>query len=244
MSAEEVRIRLEPLAVEVDVPRGALLLSSLSGHGVEFPCGGTGGCGGCGVRVLVGALEVTDADRTAFSAERLAAGWRLACQARAQMPLVLECGQWHMDVLTDNAGLAGAGKHGLGIAIDLGTTTMAAQIVDMASGSVLGVETELNPQARFGSDVMSRIRAALCGDDLTRAVRTALGQMIARLARGREEEIVEVVLVGNTVMHHLFSGRDVEPLSHAPFVSPHLGVQSFRGAGAGMAARRRLHHSL
>jgi uncharacterized 2Fe-2S/4Fe-4S cluster protein (DUF4445 family) len=233
MSAEEVRIRLEPLAVEVDVPRGALLLSSLSGHGVEFPCGGTGGCGGCGVRVLVGALEVTDADRTAFSAEQLAAGWRLACQARAQMPLVLECGQWHMDVLTDNAGLAGAGKHGLGIAIDLGTTTMAAQIVDMASGSVLGVETELNPQARFGSDVMSRIRAALCGDDLTRAVRTALGQMIARLARGREEEIVEVVLVGNTVMHHLFSGRDVEPLSHAPFVSPHLGVQSFEARELG-----------
>ena len=233
MSAEEVRIRLEPLAVEVDVPRGALLLSSLSGHGVEFPCGGTGGCGGCGVRVLVGALEVTDADRTAFSAEQLAAGWRLACQARAEVPLVLECGQWHMDVLTDNAGLAGAGKRGLGIAIDLGTTTIAAQIVDMASGSVLGVETELNPQARFGSDVMSRIRAALSGDDLTSVVRIALGQMIARLARGREEEIAEVVLVGNTVMHHLFSGRDVEPLSHAPFVSPHLGAQSFEARELG-----------
>ena len=55
-----------------------------------------------------------------------------------------------MDVLTDNAGLAGAGKHGLGIAIDLGTTTIAAQIVDLASGDVLGVETELNPQARSG----------------------------------------------------------------------------------------------
>jgi uncharacterized 2Fe-2S/4Fe-4S cluster protein (DUF4445 family) len=132
-----------------------------------------------------------------------------------------------MDVLTDNAGMAGAGKHGLGIAIDLGTTTIAAQIVDLASGDVLGVETELNPQASFGSDVMNRIRAALNGDDLTTVVRAALGQMIARLARGREAEIAEVVLVGNTVMHHLFSGRDVEPLSHAPFVSPNLGVQSF-----------------
>lgn len=55
-----------------------------------------------------------------------------------------------MDVLTDNAGLAGAGKRGLGIAIDLGTTTIAAQIVDLASGDVLGIETELNPQASFG----------------------------------------------------------------------------------------------
>jgi uncharacterized 2Fe-2S/4Fe-4S cluster protein (DUF4445 family) len=234
MSAEAVRIRLEPLAVEVEVPRGALLMSSLSGLGVEFPCGGTGDCGGCGVRVLAGSLPVTEADRAAFPPGQLNSGWRLACQARAETPLVLECGQWRMDVLTDNTALTGAGKAGLGIAIDLGTTTIAAQIVELASGAVLGVETVLNPQARFGSDVMNRIRAALQfrtnpeGEDLTAVVRIALGQMITRLAKGREEKIAEVILVGNTVMHHLFSGCDVDPLSHAPFASPHLGAQSFR----------------
>ena len=234
MSAESVRIRLEPLSVEVDAPRGASLVSSLSDHGVEFPCGGTGVCGGCGVRVLAGSLPITDADREAFTAEQLEAGWRLACQALAETPLVLECGQWHMDVLTDNARLVGAGlpavagKRGLGIAIDLGTTTIVAQMIDMASGDVLAVETELNPQAPFGSDVMNRIRAALHGTDLTTVVRAALGQTIAKLAHGREQEIAEVILVGNTVMHHLFSGRSVEPLAHTPFVSPYLGVQSFK----------------
>ena len=238
MNAGQVRIRLEPLAIEVDVPCGALLMAALSGHGIEFPCGGTGGCGGCGVRVLAGSLPITDADCTAFSKEELDGGWRLACQARAPEraaeSLVLECLQWRMDVLTDNTGLAGAGKHGLGIAIDLGTTTIAAQIVDLASGNVLGVETELNPQAPFGSDVMSRIRAALeirddqWRGDLTAVIRAALGQMVARLANRREGEVAEAVLVGNTVMHHLFSGCDVEPLSHAPFASPELGVQSFR----------------
>jgi uncharacterized 2Fe-2S/4Fe-4S cluster protein (DUF4445 family) len=231
MSANQVRIRLEPLAVEVDVPVGAPLVSSLSDHGFEFPCGGTGLCGGCGVRVLSGSLPITEADRAAFPPEQLSLGWRLACQARAPeratQPLVLECGQWEMDVLTDNAGLAASGKHGLGIAIDLGTTTIAAQIIDLATGSVLGVETELNPQAPFGSDVMNRIRAALDGNDLTTPIRAALGQIVARLAHGRESEINEVVLVGNTVMHHLFSARSVEPLSHAPFVSPHLGEQIF-----------------
>jgi uncharacterized 2Fe-2S/4Fe-4S cluster protein (DUF4445 family) len=227
MTADCVRIRLEPLSVEVDVPRGALLVSSLAEHGVVFPCGATGICGGCGVRVLAGSLPITEADSAAFSAEELGQGWRLACQARAQMPLVLECEQWRMDVLTDNTGLAGAGKHGLGIAIDLGTTTIAAQMIDLASGSVLAVETELNPQAAFGSDVMNRIRAALSGADLTTAVRAVLRQMIAHIAQGREREIVEVVLVGNTVMHHLFAGLDVEPLAHVPFDSPHLGAQSF-----------------
>ena len=227
MSVESVRIQLEPLCQEVQVPRGALLSSSLSQHGLEFPCGGTGLCGGCCVRVLAGSLPVTGPDLSFFSQEELADGWRLACQARAEMPLVLECGQWHMDILTDNSVLSSGGKSGLGIAIDLGTTTIAAQMIDMATGSVLRVETDLNPQSSFGSDVMSRIRAVLSGANLTIVVRVALGQMIAKLAGGREQEIVEVVLVGNTVMHHLFAGLDVEPLSHAPFHSPDLGLQCF-----------------
>ena len=98
----------------------------------------------------------------------------------------------------------------------------------------------LNPQASCGSDVMSRIKSALSGADLTTVVRTALRQMIVRLAGGRESEIAEVILVGNTVMHHLFSGLDVEPLSHVPFHSPHLCAQDFRphDLGAGLCPFR------
>jgi uncharacterized 2Fe-2S/4Fe-4S cluster protein (DUF4445 family) len=228
-----VRIRLEPLSVELDVPRGASLVAGLAAHGFEFPCGGTGECGGCGVRVLSGSLHVTHADRAAFTADQLAAGWRLACQARTEAPLVLECGQWRMEILADSS-LAPAEtqskarkKRGLGIAIDLGTTTIAAQILDLASGNVLGIETMLNPQAAFGSDVMSRIRATLDGHDLTTSVRAALTQLVARLAAGRQSQIAEVILVGNTVMHHLFSRLDVEPLAHVPFQSPHLAEQRF-----------------
>jgi uncharacterized 2Fe-2S/4Fe-4S cluster protein (DUF4445 family) len=170
-----------------------------------------------------------------FSARELTDGWRLACQARAEMPLVLECGQWHMDVLTDNSSILQSSKPGPGIAIDLGTTTIAAQIVDMATGNVLGVETNLNPQASFGSDVMSRIKAALSGADLTTPVRLTLGKMIAKLARGREAEIAEIVLVGNTVMHHLFSGLDVSSLSHVPFESSHMEAQCFSPREVGWA---------
>jgi len=230
MSTEMVRVQLEPFGTVVEVPHGASLSSPLSLHGIEFPCGGTGLCGGCRVRVLHGLLPVTDQDNLFFSAEELVAGWRLACQAIADGPMVLECEQWHMDILGDASVLSGKGKQGLGIAIDVGTTTIAAQLVDLATGNVLGVETELNPQAPFGSDVMSRIRAALSGADLSTIVRDSIGSMIARLARHREQEIAEVVLVGNSVMHHLFSNLDVEPLSHAPFYSPNLGEQRFSAA--------------
>ena len=154
MSAETVRIQLEPSGTVVDVPRGTSLSSPLSLHGIEFPCGGTGLCGGCRVRVLQGSLPVTQQDGLFFSAEDLASGWRLACQAVADVPLVLEFEQWHMEILSDNSALSGRGKQGLGIAVDLGTTTLAAQIIDLATGNVLGVETELNPQAlvRLGRD--------------------------------------------------------------------------------------------
>jgi len=228
MIGETVRIQLEPTSTVVEVPVGAQLAVSLAEFGVEFPCGGAGICGGCRVRVLHGSLPATESDKGGFSPEELAAGWRLACQALALTPLVLECSQWKMDVLVDDSRLAGRGKSGVGIAIDLGTTTIAAQIIDLASGDVLGVETALNPQAQYGSEVMQRIQVALSGADLTGPIRLVLGQMVAKLAGGREEEVREVVLVGNTVMHHLFSGLDVEPLSRVPFQSCQDGVKCFQ----------------
>ena len=227
MSSGMVTIRLEPRGVEVEAASGAALLDVLADHGFEFPCGGSGICGGCAVRVLSGSLPITDVDRDALTADQVGGGWRLACQAKADASLVLECSQWRMDVLTDESAVAGAGKPGLGVAVDVGTTTLAAQLIDLASGTVLGVETDLNPQSAWGADVMSRIRAALAGADLTTPIRTAVGRMIGRLAAGRAD-VGEVILVGNTVMHHLFSGLDVEPLAHAPFQPPHLEEQCFR----------------
>ena len=249
-ASSRVRIRLEPYASEVDVPRGGSLVAGLAAHGVEFPCGGEGNCGGCGVRVIAGSLPVTDADRAVFNADQLATGWRLACRARAESPLTLECGQRHLQILADDGekrpgliapaecgavrvGGASISNRRLGIAIDLGTTTIAAQIIDCASGEVLGVETALNPQSIYGSDVMSRIRASLEGKDLATPVRALLGQLVSRLAAARRDQVREVILVGNTVMHHLFATLDVEPLSHVPFASPHLGEQQFTSRDLG-----------
>jgi len=227
MSGNRVTIRLEPLAIELEAASGTALLNILADRGFEFPCGGEGICGGCAVRVLSGSLAVTDLDQEVLTADEIKDGWRLACQAHADAPLVLECSQWRMDVLTDDSAIPGTGKPGLGVAIDVGTTTLAAQLIELASGAVLGVETDLNPQSAWGADVMSRIRATLEGTDLTTPIRATVGRMIERLAIGREQEIAEVILVGNTVMHHLFSELDVEPLARAPFRPPHLEEQCF-----------------
>ena len=226
-------ISLVPLGLRVEADRGARLDALLGPHGIEFPCGGAGTCRGCRVRVLEGAVAVTSEMREVFTPEELAAGWRVACRAHVEGPLTLEVAQWTAPVLTDEARCAVEPQEGLGIAIDLGTTTLVAQLVDLRTGEIAAVETGLNPQAVHGADVMSRIQFALEGGTVRLAllIRETLGKLI--LALPERERVHTVLISGNTVMHHLFCGLDVEPLAHVPFETPGTGERVLRAKELG-----------
>jgi uncharacterized 2Fe-2S/4Fe-4S cluster protein (DUF4445 family) len=203
--------------------------------GVEFPCGGESACGGCKIRVVSGHIPITATMRQALSEAELAQGWRLACCAETCENVVVEVDQWSLPVLTDERTTPLEPRDGFGAAIDLGTTTLVAQIVDLSTGEVLAVETALNPQARHGADVMSRIQYDLRRPgELTAMIRRTLGQMLARLAGDRALE--EVLIAGNTAMHHLFCGLSVEPLAAVPFLSPELAERRFSAGELGWAA--------
>jgi uncharacterized 2Fe-2S/4Fe-4S cluster protein (DUF4445 family) len=205
--------------------------------GVEFPCGGESACGGCKIRVLSGHVPVTATMRQALSEAELAQGWRLACCAETREGVVVEVEQWSLPVLTDERKTPLEPRQGFGAAIDLGTTTLVAQMVDLATGEVLAVETALNPQARHGADVMSRIQYDLRHPgELTAMIRRTLGQMLARLAGERVLE--EVLIAGNTAMHHLFCGLSVEPLAAVPFLSAELGERRFSARDLGWTRAR------
>jgi uncharacterized 2Fe-2S/4Fe-4S cluster protein (DUF4445 family) len=229
----KVHIELVPLGAVLEVDHGTLLENVLMTRGMEFPCGGLGTCGGCRVQVIEGQVDATPDEEEAFTREELLDGWRLACRVRAVSPMKLKVEQWTMPVLTDDTQLARTRRTGLVVAIDLGTTTIVAQLLDLSTGKLLGLRTGLNPQTVQGADVMSRVRFATGSSDLTSLIRDFLGTMVVDVAVGREDEIVEVVLVGNTVMHHLFCGLDVEPLTHVPFASPNLGEQRFTARDVG-----------
>lgn len=235
--SDTVQIELLPLGTRIEVARGSAFADVLAAYGVEFPCGGCDLCGGCRVRVVEGMLPALIEDQYVFSENELAQGWRLACRARVETSLKLEIGQWITPVLVDATQLAGGFRTGFGIAIDVGTTTIAAQLLDLASGEVLAVRTALNPQCAHGADVMSRVLFAMSNPALTPMIRDAIGGMVTGLAGNRSAEISEIVLVGNTVMHHLFAGIDVEPLSHAPFVPGDAGEQSSRRSSSAGACR-------
>jgi uncharacterized 2Fe-2S/4Fe-4S cluster protein (DUF4445 family) len=206
--------------------------------GVEFPCGGETACGRCKIRVLSGHVPISAPMRQALSEAELAHGWRLACCAEARETVVVEVDQWSLPVLTDEQATPLEPRPGFGAVIDLGTTTLAAQLVDLSAGEVLAVETALNPQARHGADVMSRIQYDLRRPgELTAMIRRTLGRMLARLAGGCALE--EVLIAGNTAMHHLFCGLSVEPLAAVPFLSPELGERRFGARELGWGAQVR-----
>lgn len=211
---------------------GERLADQLFHAGVEFPCGGESACGGCRIRVIEGDVPITEMMRVALTEEELAQGWRLACCANAAGAVTVEVDQWSVHVLTDEAAVPIEPREGFGAVIDLGTTTLVAQLVDLETGEVLAVETALNAQARFGADVMSRIQYELKQPGEPRAViRRQLGEMLRRLAGGRALE--EILIAGNTAMHHLFCGLSVEPLAAVPFLSPSLGEARFEAAELG-----------
>ena len=111
-----------------------------------------------------------------------------------------------------------------GLAIDLGSTTIAAHLTDLRSGVVVASSGLMNPQIRFGEDLMSRVSYAMMnpgGDlEMTAAVREAMNTLIAEIANEAEIDpnlIVEIVFVCNPVMHHLLLGIDPVELGQAPF---------------------------
>lgn len=236
---DNLRLDLVPLGSSLEVPRGTPLQDVLFAHGVEFPCGGRGRCKGCKVRVLEGTLPVTAEDRARLSATELDAGWRLSCRARAEQNLRLELAQWEARILADDSVFAFTPREGLGIAVDLGTTTLVAQLVDLETANVLAVSSALNSQARHGADIMSRIEFAVAEHGqsaLESLIREQLGAMCRELleaANTGRRPVRSVTLAGNTVMHHLFCGMDLEPLSAFPFETPSPGLRSFAAGALG-----------
>lgn len=119
----------------------------------------------------------------------------------------------------------------LGLAVDIGTTTLAAHLADLTDGHLIATATMMNPQVRFGEDVLSRISHHQMSDtglaDMTDAIRSALNRLVDQALDAAADEpdgrspsrsdIVDAAICCNTVMHHLLLGLDPTPLGELPF---------------------------
>ncbi|MFM2109425.1 MAG: DUF4445 domain-containing protein [Gammaproteobacteria bacterium] len=141
----------------------------------------------------------------------------------------LRQGEWKVTVAVHGGrqiiGLwPGLHERALGMAVDVGSTTIAAHLCDLATGEVVASAGMMNPQIRFGEDLMSRVSYAMMNPggavQMTLAVRTALSELaadVAAQAGAVPQDILEVTLVGNPIMHHLVLGLDPTELGGAPF---------------------------
>jgi len=129
-----------------------------------------------------------------------------------------------------------------GIALDVGSTTIAAHLSDLTDGEVLASAGMMNPQIRFGEDLMSRISFCMQNANgaarLTEAVRGSINELIVQVTRSAgltPADVLEITLVGNPVMHHLVLGIDPVNLGVAPFALATDGPASLRASELGLA---------
>ncbi|HZQ07530.1 MAG TPA: ASKHA domain-containing protein [Anaerolineae bacterium] len=128
-----------------------------------------------------------------------------------------------------------------GLAVDIGTTTVVGAIVNLNTGAVEAVKSELNRQASFGADVISRVSHTMMEEEglavlqsrIIETLNDLLGQLTAQSGIAREE-IYECVVVGNSTMLHLLMGIDPEAISVAPFIPTITAPVTFRAADIGL----------
>jgi len=146
------------------------------------------------------------------------------------LPQRLRAGDWKVTALVwmDQEVLdvqPGKVENLYGLAVDIGTTTVAAYLCNLRNGQVVAADSMMNPQVTYGEDVMSRISFAMTNpqDGLKKLKEVITGglndliQSIAASAKITTEEILEMSVVGNTAMHHLFLGIDPQYLGLSPF---------------------------
>jgi len=233
--SNKVKIQLQPIDKELRVNHGTPLVDVLHEYGVEFPCGGQGTCGRCKVRLLNGELKKGLEQQKKLDQLGLGSDWRLACYCAAESNITLEVSQFEDIILADNSTFEFKPQKGFGVAVDLGTTTIVVQLLNLENGQILDADSAVNPQTKFGADLILRIQSCLDGrqEELQQLVRNKIGKMIFKILQKNSVIISKVCLVGNTAMHHIFSGLNVQPLSFYPFESPNLGIQKFEAKQLG-----------
>lgn len=241
---------------------------------VASECGGKGVCGRCLVRIEKGAEALNELTAVERGFE-LGPNGRLACQARIERPADLQVFVRNVGtysilsesidrevalapfVREDDGKVVWDGPDGprnlgpyedalYGLAIDVGTTTLVCQLLDLETGEQIATIAGKNPQAAYGEDVISRIDHVLRHDDglreLQQVVMRALNEMIAQACRDyrvQSAHIYEAVAVGNPTMRNIFFAQDVRSLGLIPFEPPSLDALNVPAEDLGLAINPR-----
>ena len=203
--------------LKTDRPQSAAKLLEEQGVHLAMPCGGIGKCGKCKIRIR-GALSKPSAHECALlTEEQLRDGYRLGCFVKVLSSAEVLLEDHSLCAESDSVfayAFTEENLHGTGIAVDIGTTTVAAAVIDFDEKRQLEAITFPNPQSFGGADTVARIFYAQTEgiQKLSRAIRDKLSQITERYP-----SLSRMVITGNTVMLHLFTQQDPSGLGAWPF---------------------------
>ena len=209
------------------VPHGDNLLAALTQNGFFIPaaCGGRGNCGKCAVKCR--------------SAEAEEYQTLLSCHTSVTSDLTVLLDADSQSGLWEVSSISSCASREAGMLLDVGTTTLAACLIDKQTGETLAKASSLNPQGSFGADVISRITAFAegKGEAMRASVIDATNRLIAQFSHTCAK-IEEVMVVGNPTMLHLLIGVDPTGIGSYPFTPAFTESKYFTGAEIGIQAPR------
>lgn len=254
--------------VKVRAEKGDVILelARKNGVAVDAPCSGSGTCGKCRMKLISGAVDMSHSPR--LSKDDYRDNWRLACQSRvigdavffvpasaaafqsdirtADLGSAEELERYHKSVneLFDTHLVRGCGEKGIGAAVDIGTTTVTAAMLDLNTGAVISKGSLGNGQIRYGADVINRmIQQSRPGgvEKLKKAILDEtlvpiFNKMLADSGK-TPDDISRIVIAGNTTMEHLFVGADAESIRLEPFVPEFLELHGKTASDVGLPAK-------
>ncbi len=249
-------ITILPEGKKIKAEAGKTLMENLIDHiPLRAPCGGRGVCGKCRIIVETKDMpDLTDVEKDQLSPGLIASGFRLACQVPVDRPMAVrlsDAGQdrGHVEAKKVFSGPYAVNPYislpddrlSLGLAVDLGTTTIAGYLCDLKTGKILASSATINPQRRYGDDVISRINYAgkakmnakklqgLALDAISYLADTCLTEI-----KASRDDIYGVTVAGNTTMEHILAGLDVGGLGRTPFTPATLSEINLKTEDLGL----------
>ncbi len=233
------------LTIEAADGANVLEVARNAGISIDAPCGGAGTCGKCRLKLLEGEVE---GGKNKRKPQEYNEGWRLACQSTVvgdvHFMVPAEAASFAHDIQTADlssqeeldrynhelsnlfaSGIArGVAQEGYGVAIDIGTTTVTAALLDLQSGEIHGKASAGNDQIRFGADVINRIISQSKPGGVE-ALREAIRENtiipllhdLCAQAGIESTQISRCVIAGNTTMEHLFLGANGDSIRLEPY---------------------------
>ncbi|HEW91541.1 MAG TPA: DUF4445 domain-containing protein [Thermotogaceae bacterium] len=216
--------------IDITSPSKVSLLNILNRSGMNIPsyCAGRGVCGKCKVRFIDPIPTPTKAEEKLLSNKEIQNGIRLACQHFVNSNISLELSEkFDFDIFIKVNQNHRRKSNTLGIAVDLGTTTIYMRAIDLESRDWLFEAMSLNPLIMFGADVVSRMTWIIEKNKGAFFSRQLFGKISSILVSGISKlnyrpQIRKMVIVGNNPMMHLLLNLDISKLAFAPYESPYL----------------------